>query len=119
MKRFRTVDEFLSALPKPVRERVEGLRKIIRQAASRAEETISYNMPAFKQNGMLVWYAGFKTHIGFYPRPRRLEPQELASYKTSKGATQFPMEAPIPAALVKKIVKFRLNENERQKRQKR
>jgi uncharacterized protein YdhG (YjbR/CyaY superfamily) len=79
---------------------------------------ISYNMPAFKRNGMLVWYAAFKTHIGFYPRAAAIASfkKELANYKTSKGAIQFPIEAPIPAGLVKKIAKFRLKENEHDKR---
>jgi uncharacterized protein YdhG (YjbR/CyaY superfamily) len=75
---------------------------------------ISYNMPAFKWNGMLVWYAAFKQHIGFYQKASALVAfkSELAPYKTSKGAVQFPIEKPIPTNLVKKMVKFRLKENE-------
>jgi uncharacterized protein YdhG (YjbR/CyaY superfamily) len=71
-------------------------------------------MPAFKCNGMLVWYAAFKEHIGFYPRPSAIVAfkDELARYKTSKGAIQFPIEEAIPTNLVKKIVKFRVSENE-------
>jgi uncharacterized protein YdhG (YjbR/CyaY superfamily) len=68
MKNFQTVDEYLSALPPKVRSILEGLRRTIRQAAPEAEEVISYNMPAFKWNGVLVWYAAHKEHIGFYPR---------------------------------------------------
>src|SRR5215467_1806741 len=116
MKKYRTVDEYLSRLPKTAKDNVEGLRKTIRRAAPQAEEVISYNMPAFKWNGMLVWYAAYKKHIGFYPRPSRIEAfkDELADYKTSKGAIQFPLEKGIPVSLVKKIVKFRLKENERE-----
>jgi uncharacterized protein YdhG (YjbR/CyaY superfamily) len=119
MKKFHTVDEYLLALPKSVRDTVEGLRKTIRQAAPQAQEVVSYNMPAFKWNGMLVWYAAFKKHIGFYPKASAIVAfkEELASYKTSKGAIQFPIEKPIPAGLVKKIVKFRLKENEQEKRE--
>jgi len=113
MKKFHTVDEYLSALPKSVRDTVEGLRRTIRQAAPQAEEVISYNMPAFKWNGMLVWYAAFKRHIGFYPKASAIVAfkPELAGYKTSKGAIQFPIERSIPAALVRKIVRFRVKEN--------
>jgi uncharacterized protein YdhG (YjbR/CyaY superfamily) len=114
MKTFQTVDEYLAELPQEIRNILEGLRKTIRQAAPQAEEVISYNMPAFKCNGMLVWYGAFKQHIGFYPRGSALVAfkEELAGYKTSKGAIQFPIQKGIPASLVKKIIKFRLKENE-------
>ena len=74
---------------------------------------ISYNMPAFKLHGVLVYYAAYKSHIGFYPTasPMKAFKEELADYKTSKGAIQFPIEKAIPTNLVKKIVKFRINEN--------
>jgi len=113
MKKFQTVDEYLSASPKEARDILAGLRKTIRQAAPQAEEVISYNMPAFKWNGMLVWYAAHKDHIGFYPRASAISAfkRELAGYKTSKGAIQFPIEKAIPTNLVKEIVKFRLKEN--------
>jgi len=115
MKTFQTVDEYFSASPKPARDVLEIMRKTIRQAAPQAEEVISYNIPAFKWNGMLVWYAAFKAHIGFYPRASAIVAfkKDLAGYKTSKGAIQFPIEKGIPTGLVKKIVKFRLRENER------
>ncbi|MGH9434175.1 MAG: iron chaperone [Terriglobia bacterium] len=118
MKNFQTVDEYLSALPKKTRDTLEKLRKTIKQAAPQAEEVIHYNMPAFKWNGMLVWYAAFKEHIGFYPRSSAMVAfkEELAGYKTSKGAIQFPIEKAIPTNLVKEMVKFRVKENaQRQK----
>ena len=118
MKSFQTVDEYFSALPEDVRDALGGLRKIIRQAAPQAQEVISYNMPAFKCNGMLVWYAAHKGHVGLYPRPSAILAfkRELAGYKTSKGAIQFPLEKAIPTNLVRKILKFRLRENEKRER---
>ena len=112
-KKFKTVDDYLAAWPKPVRDKLVMLRKAIKQAAPQAEETISYNIPAFKLNGMLVWYAAFGKHIGFYPRTSAMTKfkRELARYKTSKGAIQFPLEKPLPVGLVKKIVRFRVREN--------
>jgi uncharacterized protein YdhG (YjbR/CyaY superfamily) len=94
------------------------LRTVIRQAAPGAEEVISYNMPAFKWNGMLVWYGAHTEHVGLYPKASAITAfkDELAGYKTSKGAIQFPIKRPIPTALVKKIVKFRLEENARRRR---
>jgi uncharacterized protein YdhG (YjbR/CyaY superfamily) len=113
MKKFQTVDQYLSALPQPARDAAATLRQAIRQAAPQAEEAISYKMPAFKWNGILVWYAAFKNHIGLYPRPSAIAAfkVELAPYKTSKGAIQFPIDQPIPTSLIRKIVKFRLKEN--------
>jgi len=112
-KKFKTVEEYFTAFPKPTRNILEGLRKIIKETAPGAEEVISYNMPAFKFHGMLVFYAVCKNHIGFYPTPSAIKvfSDELAAYETSKGAIQFPIEKAIPAALVKKIVKFRVKEN--------
>lgn len=111
--KFKTVDEYFSTLPENVRDILSEWRKIIREAAPQAEETISYNMSAFRQNGMLVWYAANKNHIGLYPKPSVINAfkKELADYRTSKGAIQFPIEKAIPADLIKKIIRFRVNEN--------
>ncbi len=111
--KFKTVDQYLSGLPQNVRDILEGLKKTIKQAAPQAEEVISYNIPAFKLKGMLVWYAAYKEHIGFYPTssPIKVFKEELAGYKTSKGAIQFPIDKDIPTTLVKKIVKYRVHEN--------
>src|SRR5215472_5696005 len=115
MKNFKTVDEYFSGLPKSTRDSMQKLRDVIKQVAPKAEEVISYNMPALKWNGMLVWYAAFKKHIGFYPKASAIAAfkEELKDYKTSKGAIQLPLEKAIPAALVKKIVRFRVEENQR------
>lgn len=115
MKKFKHVEEYIAALEEAPKARLKELRKIIREAAPKAEEVISYNIPAFKWNGaLLVWYAAFKGHIGFYPKASGIAAfkSELAGYKTSKGAIQFPLEKPIPPGLVKKIVKFRMKEND-------
>jgi len=89
----------------------------MREAAPEAVEVISYQMPAFKLNGILVYFAAFKNHIGFYPTSSGIEQfkKELSPYKWSKGAVQFPLDKPIPFALVKKIVIFRVKENLRRK----
>jgi uncharacterized protein YdhG (YjbR/CyaY superfamily) len=111
--KFKTVADYFSTLPEPARSRMKILRNAIQQAAPQAEEVISYNMPAFKLNGILVYYAANKEHIGFYPTaaPMVVFKDELAGYKTSKGAVQFPLDKPIPTALVKKIVAFRMQAN--------
>lgn len=109
----KNTDEYIASFPKETQKLLEQLRVAIKQAAPKAEEVISYNMPAFKQNGVLVYFAGYEKHIGFYPTasPIVVFEEELAKYKTSKGAIQFPIEKNIPIALVKKIVKYRLKED--------
>lgn len=121
MTNFHTIDEYFDSLPETKRGMLESLRKTIRQAAPQAKEVISYNMPAFELNGLLVWYAAFQKHIGLYPKASAITAfkDELKGYKTSKGAIQFPIEKGIPATLVKKIVKFRLKENEQRLKVKR
>jgi uncharacterized protein YdhG (YjbR/CyaY superfamily) len=118
MKKHKSVDDYITAMPAATRSKLQILRKTIRQTAPEAEEVISYNMPAFKWNGMLVWYGAHTAHIGLYPKAAAITAfkEELAGYKTSKGAIQFPIEKPIPTALVKKIVKFRLDENAKKRR---
>lgn len=115
MKKFTSVDDYIAALDAVPRRKLRELRSIIRETAPNAEEVISYGIPAFRLNGaVLVWYAAFKEHVGFYPKASGIAAfkAELAGYKASKGAIQFPFEKPIPARLVKKIVRFRIKENE-------
>ena len=92
---------------------LEELRRAVREAAPEAEEVISYQMPAFKQNGILVWFAAFKNHIWFFPKVSAIEAfkEELSEYELSEGTIRFPLNKPIPIELVKKIVKFRVKEN--------
>lgn len=112
-KKFKSVDEYIATIPENVKPALEQLRKAIRQAAPKAEEVISYNMPAYKQNSVLVYFAAAKEHIGFYPTssPIVAFKDALAAYKTSKGAIQFPIEKSIPLKLVKDIVKYRIAED--------
>ncbi len=112
--KFKTVDEYMSALPPKVKRNLHEVRKAIKQTAPEAEELISYNMPAFKYHGMLVYYAAHKQHMGFYPGSTTVITifnEELQDYKTSKGAIQFPFEKQIPLNLIKKIIKYRLKQN--------
>lgn len=113
MKKYTTAKEYLRDIPAHTIERIEELRAAIGSAVPAAEETISYNMPVYKLNGRaLVYYAAYEKHVGFYPTgsPIVVFADELAKYKTSKGAIQFPLDKKIPAALVKKIVKYRIAE---------
>jgi len=114
-EKFESVDEYIATFPKSVQDALQQVRKAIREAAPKAEEAISYNMPAFKLNGNLVWFGAFKTHIGFYPRESAIEEfkEKLAGYKVSKvhGTVKFLLDKPIPLDLIKEIVKFRVEEN--------
>ena len=112
--KFKTVEQYFAGLPAPAKARLQQMRETIKKAAPDAEELISYNIPAFKWKGMLVWYAAFTRHIGLYPRGSGIEAfqKELAGYVTSKGAVQFPLDKPLPVALIARIVKFRVKENE-------
>lgn len=119
--KFKTIDEYHSLFPNNIRILLDELRTAIKQAAPKAVEVISYNMPAFKQHGVLVYYAANKNHIGLYPTggPIKVFKEELAVYKTSKGAIQLPLDKKIPKMLVKKIVKLRVLEDlEREKEKK-
>ncbi len=115
MKQFTTVDEYLEGVPEKDRAALEKLRRQIRSAAPGAEEVISYQMPMFKLNGMLAGYAAFKDHLSLFMSPAVIaaHQDELAAYKNSKGTIQFKAERPLPAALVKKLVKEGVEENRR------
>ena len=118
--KFKTVDEYISAFPAHTQALMQELRKTIREVAPRAEEMISYNMPAFKLQGMLVWYASYKKHICFYPKAGAIEAfkKELSVYKGAKGSVQFPVDEPLPLKLIAKIVKYRVKENLEQAKEK-
>jgi uncharacterized protein YdhG (YjbR/CyaY superfamily) len=110
---FTSIDEYIATFPKEIQKILEEVRATIKAAAPGAEEKISYQMPTFTLNGNLVHFAAFKRHIGFYPVPTGIEKfkKELAVYKGAKGSVQFPLDKPIPYALITKIVKFRVKEN--------
>jgi len=111
--KFESVDQYISGFPASTKKLLKTMRKTIRDAAPDAEEVISYNMPAFRQNGMLVFYAGYKGHIGFYPVSSAIRQfkKDLEPYEQSKGTIRFPLDQPVPVNLITKIVKFRLQEN--------
>lgn len=107
------IDGYIATFPDDVQKLLQQMRELIRIAAPKAEETIKYAIPTFAQYGNLVHFAGYKSHVGFYPAPSGIEAfkKELSVYKSSKGAVQFPLDKPLPSALITKIVKYRLNEN--------
>ena len=109
----KTVDEYIAAFDAAKQTRLQQMRTAIKKAAPKAEEGISYMMPAYKLNGMLVYFAGYKNHIGFYATPTGHEAfkKELSIYKQGKGSVQFPHDKPLPLGLVGKIVKFRVKQN--------
>jgi uncharacterized protein YdhG (YjbR/CyaY superfamily) len=119
--KFKTVDQYISGFPASTKKILRQVRKTIHEAAPEAEDVISYNMPAVKQNGVLVYYAAYEKHIGFYPTasPIKVFGNQLSDYKFSKGAIQFPIDQPMPLDLITKIVKYRLKEvQEKQKAKK-
>lgn len=109
---FQTVDEYINSQPAEIQVLLQQIRSAIKDVAPDAEEVISYQMPAFKQGSVLVWYAAFKNHIGFFPKTSVMTEfkDKLAPYKTSKGTIQFPYDKPLPLDLIKEIVQFRLKE---------
>jgi uncharacterized protein YdhG (YjbR/CyaY superfamily) len=106
-----TIDDYVAAFPPEIQEKLTAMRTTIRAAAPEAVETISYGMPAFAQNGILVYFAAAKRHIGFYPTAGPMAAfAEFGPYAHSKGAVQFPLDQPLPLDLVDRIVRFRVAE---------
>ena len=114
------MEGYIAGFPEQIRKKLEEMRTIIRKAVPGAEETINYGVPTFKLNGNLVHFGGFKNHIGFYPAPSGIEAfkKELSVYEGAKGSVKFPVDKPLPASLITKIVKFRVKENEAKKKAK-
>ena len=110
---FKNIDEYIRIQTPEVQILLKQMRQTIKNAAPEAEEVISYNMPAFKYHGMLVYFAAYKNHIGFYATPTGHSEfkEELSMYKQGKGSVQFPLTKPLPLDLITKIVKFRVTEN--------
>lgn len=107
------VDTYIAGFPEETQKMLMQLRATIVKAAPKATELISYNMPAYKYYGMLVYFAAYEYHIGFYPTPSAIEhfKKELSKYKGARASVQFPLDKPIPVQLVGKIVTFRVEEN--------
>lgn len=108
-----TFEEYLGNFTPEIRKRLIQIRKLVKKAAPDAAEKISYGMPAFTLNGMLLYYAAHTKHIGLYPLTSAVQAfsEELRPYKTAKGSIQFPNDRPLPLKLISEIIKFRVSEN--------
>lgn len=120
VNKIHLVDAYIASFPQPTKLKLEALRAAIKKAAPKAEELISYKMPAYKLNGMLVYFAAYKNHIGFYPTASGILAfkKELSIYKGAKGSVQFPLTEELPLNLITKIVKFRVQENSQKRKAK-
>ena len=109
-----TVDEYINSFPTDIAKLLRKMRSTIKKSAPKAVERISWKMPGYFQNGILLFYAAQKYHIGFYALPGAIKAfrKELKGYALSKGGIQFPLDRPLPWGLIAKIVKFRVKENE-------
>jgi len=109
-----TVDEYLATMPAPTRAKLEGIRQTIHEVAPEATEKIVYGIPTFVLHGNLVHFAGYENHIGFYPGASGVRhfADELEAYETSKGTIRLPLTEPVPLDLVRRIVEFRVRENQ-------
>ena len=114
MKAYSTVDEYIALAEPKVKKALKDIRKAIKTTAPNAEEVISYQIPAYKYHGMLVFFAAWKDHISLYPAPWSADSlkKEMSGYKGSKGTIKFPIDEPMPLTLIKRMVKYRVKENE-------
>ena len=110
---YQSVDRYIGTQPEEVQQVLEQIRQAIHEAAPQAEEVISYQMPTFRQNGILVHFGAHKHHIGFYPMPSAIKEfeEELSGYESARGSVQFPLDQPIPLDLIKEMVKYKVKEN--------
>ena len=108
-----TITEYINAAPKEARQKLREMRACIRAAAPGARESLKWGMPAFSYRRILVTFAAFKHHIGFYPTPSAVKAfaNELSKFATAKGSIQFPLENPLPLPLIRKITAFRVRES--------
>lgn len=114
MKTSASVDDYIAAADPQAKKALRDIRKTIKGAAPKAEEVISYQIPGYKYHGMLVFFAAWKNHISLYPAPWKAESlkKEMSAYEGSKGTIKFPLDKPMPLTLIKKMVKYRMKENE-------
>ncbi|MDQ0969291.1 uncharacterized protein YdhG (YjbR/CyaY superfamily) [Flavobacterium sp. W4I14] len=103
------IDQYIANFPIKTQKLLQQIRETIHKAVPEAKEVISYGMPAFKQNTVLVYFAGYAKHIGFYPTGSGIEAfkEEFTQYKWSKGAVQFPLDKPLPLDLITRITRFK------------
>jgi len=116
MKQSEEVSTYLNQFEGDVYQKLLQIRTLVSDLVPEAEECMKYGIPTFVYHGILVHYAGFKKHIGFYPVPSGIEAfkEELKPYKQGKGSIQFPLSDPLPIGLIRKIVEFRIAENEKE-----
>jgi len=114
----KTITEYIEAAPKEAREKLREVRACILEAAPGAKESLKWGMPAFSYRRILVTFAAFKHHIGFYPTPSAVKAfaRNLSRFKTAKGSIQFPLEKPLPLPLIRKITAFRVRESNEEDR---
>ena len=112
-KTAKNIDDYVDRFPKEAQQRLQKMRMTIKKAAPKAKEAISYGIPAFTLDRNLVWFAAYKSHIGFYPGASAIAAfkKELSPYKGAKGSVQFPFDEPLPLVLVSRIVKFRVKQS--------
>ncbi len=112
--RSALVDAYIAEFPPATQTLLNQLRNIILDSAPDIEELISYKMPAYKRKGLIAWYAAYSKHIGLYPTASGIETfkAEFAGYKWAKGSVQFPHNKPLPLELIKRIIAFKINENQ-------
>ena len=114
MQNYSSVEEYIQSFPEEVQDKLKTIRETIRSCVPEGtSEKISYQIPTFYLEGNLVHYAAFKNHIGFYPTPNGIQTfkNELSRYESGKGSAQFPLDEPLPLELIRKIVRFRVEEN--------
>jgi uncharacterized protein YdhG (YjbR/CyaY superfamily) len=113
MNNSKTIDSYISHFPKEIQKKLQEIRTVIKKNAPGAKEKISYGLATFYLNGNLIHFGAFKNHIGLYATPSGNEAfkKELSKYKGSKGSVHFPLDKPLPVALIAKIAKYRVKEN--------
>jgi uncharacterized protein YdhG (YjbR/CyaY superfamily) len=111
--KFQTIDEYIESFSIDIQQKLQLIRQTIHKAIPKAEEVISYQMPAFKLNKVLVYFAAFKNHIGFYPTSKAIKKfsKELSDYETSTGTIRFPFDKKLPLGLITKITKYRAKDS--------
>ena len=112
-KTYQDIDEYIADYPKDVQKILNKIRATIKKAAPQAQEAISYQIPAFKQNGNLIHFAAYDSHIGVYPAPRGVDKfkKDVARYGSGKATLKFPLDEPVPYDLITRIVEFRVKQN--------
>jgi uncharacterized protein YdhG (YjbR/CyaY superfamily) len=110
-----TVDEYIAGFPKDVQKILKAVRAVVSVAAPDAQERIAYQMPTYTMGKNLAHFAAFKNHIGFYPTPNGISSfeKQLSKYKRGKGSVQFPIDKPMPLALIKRMVEYRVKEQKK------